>query len=196
MSARSSYYAARWSIDALLGVRSVRPHDLFNPVPVPAAWCYLWTFTTPDVVTPGNCLKRWRGVSRNWKGLRCFRVLEEHPGGHGWHVHFLTVERLEVRDVRKRAERHGFGRINVKRIPAAKAFYSVKYLLKALHRRTGHRLWACVGFDGFTANDITVEDTFWKEVYSHPAPSGYSLGARRQLGLKSVMRKLCLRDDE
>ncbi len=194
MSARASYWAARWSMEVLLGRRLIGEASLFNPLPVPADSCFLWTLTTPDVCEPAAVLKRWRGAVRNWTGLRCFRVIERHPKGHGWHVHFITVERLNVRAVRKMTTRHGFGRINVKEIPSDKAFYVVKYLVKALRQTTGRRLWACVGFQGVRANDMVVEDSFWKEVYSYPAPSGYSLGARRQLGLQRIREKMFHRD--
>lgn len=196
MSARSSYWAARWSLDVLLG-RTPEPGveiNLFNPAPVPVSSCYLWTLTTPDVCDPSAVLKRWRNATRNWKDLKCLRVLEEHPGGHGWHIHFVTPIRYDVNRVRKLTSRHGFGRIHVKEIPAEKAYYLVKYLVKALRRSTGRRLWACVGFQGFVANDIVIKDSFWSEVYSTPCPSGYSLGARRKLGLLRIKRKMHARE--
>jgi len=190
-NARASYHAARMSLQKLLG--DVRDETLFNRVTV-ARYAYLWTFTTPDVCEAGEVLNRWRKFTKKFPELKCFRVLEKHPKGHGWHVHFISVDRYDVREVRKFAERSGFGRIHVLRIPAEKAHYVVKYLVKALRQSTGRRLWACVGFQGVRASDILITDTFWSEVFSGYKASSLPLSHHRQRGLERIRAAMFQRD--
>lgn len=185
---RCSYWAARWSLEKLFGLD--RERDLFHE---PATNCRLWTFTTADVVDAPELHRRFRLFYRKWhrageRELEVFRVAEKHPGGHGWHLHFCTPHRYDVRKVRKYAERAGFGRINVIEIPVSKACYVIKYLVKALRaERNGARLWACVGFKGHRATDLRITDTFWSEVFSGSSWGNLvSLQERRQRGLARV----------
>jgi len=189
-NARASYHAARMSLQKLLG--DVQDEDLFNRIEV-AKYAYLWTLTTPDVCEAGEVLRRWAKLTKKWR-IKCFRVLERHPKGHGWHIHFISVDRYDVREVRERATKAGFGRIHVLRIPARKAHYVVKYLVKALRQSTGRRLWACVGFKGVRASDVIIVDTFWQEVFSGFQDHRLTVGHRRQLGLERVRAALFQRD--
>lgn len=135
MNAKSRW-ACRFSIRLLVG----------------HGWAYLWTLTTPDEVELKELSQRWRKLI--WNGFEpCVRVFERHPGGHGYHVHFVTANRLDVEALRPRAEQAGFGRINVKRLPGTAAEYISKYLTK---QRTlpGVRLWSCVGFAGVPVKRI------------------------------------------
>lgn len=176
-------------------IGDVSEETLFNRVKV-AKQVYLWTFTTPDRCTAAEVLKRWRKFQNHKKvrGIRCFRVLEEHPGGHGWHIHFMTVDRYDVRKLRPLAEAAGFGRINVVVIPTAKAQYVIKYLVKALRKSTGRRLWACVGFKGYTANTMIIQDTYWQEVFSGEFNPHMTVGMRRQRGLERIRAAMFKRD--
>src|ERR1035437_8094934 len=94
--------------------------------------CHLWTYTFENDVPPKEAARRWRLFVR-WHvetGRKCVRVLES-GGWHGrWHYHCVTPERWKVDEVREAAERYGFGRINVKRLPANRAHYVAKYLGK------------------------------------------------------------------
>lgn len=194
-NARASYHAARLSLQKLIG--DVSEEDLFNRVTV-ATHVYLWTFTTPDACEAKEVLTRWskyRKLSdKAGTPVKCFRVLEKHPKGHGYHIHFITVERLDVRKIRTLAERAGFGRIHVLRIPTSKAAYVIKYLVKALRKGCGRRLWACVGFKGVRASDVIIEDSFWDEVFSGYQDRRFPLAVRREQGLQRVMAKLFQRD--
>lgn len=185
---RASFYAARWSLQKLFG--QDQPEDLFHKH---AKFCRMWTLTTPDVVTPAELSKRFRSFQTKWikarmPSLVAFRVMEKHPKGHGWHLHFCTPHRYDVRDVRTFATRAGFGRINVIEIPASQAAYVIKYLVKALRQeRGGSRLWACLGFQGYTASNMKITDTFWQDVFQPTIQTkGMSLGCRRQHGLSRV----------
>jgi len=94
------------------------------------------------------------------------RAFEKSPKGR-WHVHGVAVRYIDVSKIRKHAQKYGFGRVNVKVIPAAKALYPVKYLLK--NRRSleakGCRLMACVGFKGLTADRVEVVNGYRDWVY-------------------------------
>src|ERR1019366_2874179 len=123
-----------------------------------AEYCHLWTYTFENDVPPKGAARRWRLFVR-WHvetGRKCVRVLES-GGWHGrWHYHCVTPERWKVDEVREAAERYGFGRINVKRLPANRAHYVAKYLGKQNRGNLppGQRRWACVGFEGVPVNRV------------------------------------------
>jgi hypothetical protein len=115
----------------------------------------------------------YKSVSRAWRafilslkraetGFPCVRVFEPHPGGHGWHVHFITGDFLHVNMIRKFSTAAGFGRIHVKQIPLEAVVYLAKYISKArrLAYSKGKRLWACCMFDGVKVKDITIKSEF------------------------------------
>lgn len=128
-------------------------------------WCHLWTFTFPDDVGPAEALQRWRHLSDKLvrAGKRCVRVVERgKKGERRWHVHAVTPQRWSVQWLRPLAEHYGFGRINVKRIPAEKAGYVAKYLAKDLSRDqeiARVRKWAAVGFDGCSVRNLRKQET-------------------------------------
>lgn len=113
--------------------------------------CYLWTFTTADVIDPRECARRWNDLQRYLVRFGFFgvRVFELHPGGHGLHVHALTVRRFDINKIRSYSTVCSFGRINVKRIPVSRSCYIAKYLSKQFVEEhpelKGIRLWARVG---------------------------------------------------
>lgn len=152
-------------------------------------WAYLWTLTTPDEVDLTELSQRWRKLI--WNGFTpCVRVFEKHPGGHGYHVHFVTATRLKVEDLRPKAKAAGFGRIHVKRIPASRAVYVAKYLTKQRSTARGVRLWSCVGFVGSKAKNINMESTEWDDLKfimsRYPAPAGYNFTAVLNLAKKRL----------
>jgi len=127
-----------------------------------APWCHLWTFTFPDNVSPEVALERWAPLSQNLykAGKRCVRVVERgNKGERRWHIHAVTPQRWSLQWLRPLAEAHGFGRINVKRIPAERAHYIVKYLGKQFeYEFEGRkpRLWSCVGFEGAVVSNVRM----------------------------------------
>jgi hypothetical protein len=123
-----------------------------------AEYCHLWTYTFADDVSPQEAARRWRLFVR-WHvntGRKCVRVLESGSLNGRWHYHCVTPERWKVDEVREAAERYGFARINVKRLPASRAHYVAKYLGKQNRGNlpSGQRRWACVGFDGVAVNRV------------------------------------------
>lgn len=155
-------------------------------------WAYLWTLTTADAVDLPGLSRRWRKLI--WNGFTpCVRVFEKHPKGHGYHVHFITAERIDVNTLRVKTEAAGFGRIHVKRVPGRAAEYIAKYLTKQRATSPGIRMWACVGFAGTKTKDIEIHDSRWEDLKmvmnKYPAPAGYNFYARRELAARRL-RKL------
>ncbi len=179
MSRRRDFYAAKLSLARVLGEDG---------------WCYLWTFTTPDVVDAKTLSSRWTRF-RNHRTvkalkLRALRVIEQHPGGHGFHMHFVTPQRLDAGTMWSVAESAGLGRIDVQRIPASRAAYILKYLRK--DRQQGCRAWAVLGISGVTCKSVVISDTFTKRVFeAMPNVSGYSAFTSYVIGLRNVLDGLC-----
>ena len=179
MSRRRDFYAAKLSLARILGDEG---------------WCYLWTFTTPDVVDARTLSGRWTRF-RNHRTikaikLRALRVIEEHPGGHGFHMHFVTPQRLDAKTLWSVAEGVGLGRIDVQRIPATRAAYILKYLRKERHK--GSRAWAVLGIKGVTCKSVIIRDTFSERVVkSMPMVNGYSSFTSYVVALRNVLDGLC-----
>jgi len=136
-------------------------------------WAYLWTFTLPGAASLQNCLTTWKAWSAHrardipyFRGVRCFE-----PGtlSGRWHVHVVGVERFCVMTIRQHAKKYGWGRVNVRRIPATKAGYIAKYVTKSRRacKGGGVKLMGLVGFGklkGISASDILVQDDWHDEI--------------------------------
>jgi len=156
-------------------------------------WVYLWTFTLPDSEATLSALsERWRNWARNWRRdipyWRGVRVFERSPVLR-WHAHVVGVERFCVMTIRGHAQKYGFGRVHVKRIPAMKAGYVAKYLVKMrrLEETNNVRLAAAFGFKGISGSDIEVEDTWTDYICKHSptAPNMFvPFYQRRETALK------------
>lgn len=112
---------------------------------------YLWTFTFAKALNIADTRERWNHLltllRRRWPKLCGLRVFEMHRS-HGLHVHLLTDGYLDVNAARSMANKAGWGRIHVERIPASKAGYLGKYLSKERPPCfKGWRLWAAFGKD-------------------------------------------------
>lgn len=156
---------------------------------IDGGWAYLWTLTTSDVVDLKELSTRWRKLI--WNGFTpCVRVFEKHPRGHGYHVHFVTADRIDVDALRIKTEAAGFGRIHVRRIPGKKAEYVAKYLTKQRSTSPGVRMWAYVGFEGVKIKDVVIEDSEWDDLKmimkAFPCPSGYNFYARLDLAKRKL----------
>ena len=152
-----------------------------DALPMVGGHRYLWTLTTPDVVEYKEISRRWfvflRRFKRAFPNTSGVRVMEMHGGAvkngkgkesriapanmsHGWHIHFLVGERIEVEWIRKNAQDCGFGRVHVERIPASRCGYVAKYLTKQerLPWMKGFRLWRRWGpFKGTRAADVVCD---------------------------------------
>lgn len=129
---------------------------------------FLWTFTVPENrLDPRETARRWNRCQRKLVGRLGFvgvRVFELHPGGHGLHIHLVCRQRYPVCAVRDVTTRYGFGRINVKAIPAISGGYIAKYLTKQtlqdFPELKGLRLWAKIGTKISDWKGVKVNDVF------------------------------------
>lgn len=122
---------------------------------------YFWTSTFREVLTVKEASKRWSAFSKEIVrelGVFGIRVYELHDE-HGLHIHWLVDRFLPVQIVRRIAERHGFGRIHVRRVGKDIGDYLAKYLSKEIRAAClkGKRLWAAFGAVTWTrVKDINV----------------------------------------
>jgi len=124
--------------------------------------CFLWTWTFADAEarnSPVIAAARWRSMNKdtNFVGRRFVHSFERAPVSGFCHYHAVTPDWWDVNEMREIAEHHDFGRIDVQRIPVAKAEYIAKYLAKDFDDLPrGARKWACHGFVGVRAADIKI----------------------------------------
>jgi len=136
--------------------------------------CYMWTLTFAKTYPDSWCgnmhsrLTKYMSHSVQSGEIPEFagvRVVEEHPGGHGLHYHWVLRGKVSLAIVRRNAKRAGFGHVFIARderrrfrkCDAGAAGYLAKYLTKneKLH---GVRAWACIGsYDGSKTKDIEDE---------------------------------------
>lgn len=157
-------------------------------------WVYLWTFTLPEeasqiVLLQSTWLAWGKNLRRDIPHWRGFRAFEKSPAGR-WHVHAVTVERFNVSMIRSHAMKYGFGRTNVRRIPASKAGYVAKYLAKQkrLPEAKGVRLAGPFGFKGVSFSDIVTKDT-WRDYilkHTHVAEGQFYPWIHRDKAARSV----------
>lgn len=158
-SAQASRFALECSIWSLFQMGDVR----------------VWTFT---VATPGV---DWQPLARMWNNMQrgllkrygtvpSVRVTEWHPGGHGWHIHWLMTKFFPVTSVRYEAKKYGWGRIHVYRYAkgeeGARKYFAKHFSKDRRRTKRGMRKWACMGFAGTRVKDIRVESTYsaWRRV--------------------------------
>lgn len=162
-------FAVKCSIAVLQSLETEEPSE-FSIQKTPSlplrGSLYLWTFTTPDQNTLEILSKRWTAFTKRLRNMKLdvkwMRFFEPHKSEHGWHVHCVAVTRYDVSMIRPLAEKFGFGRLNVVRIPASKIGYVLKYVTK--YRRQASdgkfRLWACNGFKGVTTSKVRIYDSW------------------------------------
>jgi len=157
--------------------------------------CHLWTFTFPDDVSPVEAARRWRLFVR-WlveTERVCVRVLESGTLGGRWHYHCVTPDRWDVNEIREATDRYGFGRINVKKIPADRAKYVAKYLNKGVRGDLpkGQRRWACVGFKGVAVNRVRASSKtrYLPKVWSRPPYSAVQWNFEGSEPIRTEIRK-------
>jgi hypothetical protein len=136
---------------------------LFEEFPVVT----FWTFTVPDVIGYREFMGRWHRLLKLLKKHRIghpgLRVVERHPGGHGFHIHALIGGRMPIRKVLKLGNTTGFGRLGVEIADQGSGKYLAKYLTKSQRKwfPKGARIWGFTGgWKGCQVRDIKVESTF------------------------------------
>jgi len=174
MGPQESRWACIFSVRWLF--RDVDFRELGDASPSKWAFLWTWTFADPAVRTdPVEAARRWRLMwqDRNMRGKVCVHSFEQAPDSGFWHYHAVTPDWWDVNDMREIADHHGFGRIDVKKVPASKAEYIAKYLSKSLpDLPRGARRWACHGFKGSKASDIKVNKSVDNVTQTDLRPSG------------------------
>lgn len=136
--------------------------------------CYLWTLTLPDPDYNVNSVKLYskrftrffRDLRRIYPDFRGVRVYEFGENFGRLHCHFLCLKRLDIKKLLPLASKCGVGRINVKRIPSARASYVAKYVGKQLQHREqrlavkGLRRWGRINFEGSKVCNIVCDSVF------------------------------------
>ena len=136
---------------------------------------FMWTFTFKDVLNVKDTRKKWNHLLtlllRAWPMLRGLRVFELHEE-HGLHVHLVTNSFIDVNRARVMAEKAGWGRIHVKRIPSERVTYLAKYLSKQRPQCLKRwRLWAAFGAGEPTkVKDVVSNSLFSRSI--EPARNG------------------------
>ena len=138
---------------------------LFSTRKLAAQSLYMWTFTFRETLNVKDTRKRWNHLltllKRRWPDLCGLRVFEMHES-HGLHVHLVTNRFINVIEARELAQRAGWGRIHVQKIPVDQAEYLGKYLSKDRPKCFQHwRLWAAFGkWDWTKVKDLLFDCRF------------------------------------
>lgn len=129
-------------------------------------YAFLWTWTFKDQLPRENALEAMRiwYPHAQWlkrTGKKLLRALERGGKRGNYHFHAITHQRWDVNEIREHAEKCGFGRINVQRIPRERVGYIAKYLGKPgrFPIPRGVRLWACIGYTGCRMSDVKCHVT-------------------------------------
>jgi len=124
---------------------------------------YFWTFTLREVHSLKPAMQLWNQFLTLLKrklGFRGVRVLELHEE-HGCHFHVITNRRFPIGKILLMCQRHGFGRIDVRRVTDATR--AISYLCKYLSKRRERclkraRLWSAFGkIERTRVRDILVD---------------------------------------
>lgn len=146
--------------------------------------CYLWTLTIPDPNYNVHSVKLYskrftrffrdlRRIYPDFKGVRVYEFGEDFGR---LHCHFICTLRLDIQKLLPLCVKCGLGRINVQRIPSARASYITKYVGKQLQHREqrlavkGLRKWGRINFEGSKVKNIECNT-----VYSRVARGVYRL---------------------
>jgi hypothetical protein len=102
------------------------------------------TATIPEVdPDPRTISSRWtyfvHELRRMYPGLRVIRVLQKHPGGHGWHVHALFDRYVASQVMLHQAKLAGLGRMDFQMVSKEKRQnvigYVTRYVTRDLRKR-------------------------------------------------------------
>lgn len=86
---------------------------------------------------------RWYHFIKNlrhlYPGLRVIRVLQRHPGGHGWHVHALMDRYISSHELLHQAELAGLGRMDFQMVSRQRRQDVVAYVSRYVTRDLKNR---------------------------------------------------------
>jgi len=97
------------------------------------------TATIPEAdPDPRTISSRWsyftREMRRRFPGLRIIRVLQKHPGGHGWHVHALFDRYVPSQVMLHQATLAGLGRMDFQMVSKQKRQNVIQYVCRYVTR--------------------------------------------------------------
>lgn len=97
------------------------------------------TATIPEAdPDPKTISDRWTHFVKNlrhrYPGIRVIRVLQKHPGGHGWHVHALVDRWIPAAIAWKQAEMAGLGRIDLQMVSKQGRQKAIRYVCRYVTR--------------------------------------------------------------
>jgi hypothetical protein len=97
------------------------------------------TATIPEAdPDPRTISSRWtyfvHELRRLYPGLRVIRVLQKHPGGHGWHVHALMDRYISSHVMLHQARLAGLGRMDFQMVSKQKRQNVIGYVSRYVTR--------------------------------------------------------------
>jgi len=96
------------------------------------------------------------------KGLRIVRVLQKHPGGHGWHVHAVFDRYIPASVILKYAALSGLGRMDFRMVANRDRQKVCEYLTRYITRDLRKRDKAAKGVRMVTASgSLRVARRWW-----------------------------------
>lgn len=133
---------------------------------------------------------RWtefvRDLRRAIPGLRVVRVLQKHPGGHGWHIHALFDRYVSADVILHQAKLAGLGRIDFRMVSRDTRQNAVRYLARYVARDLRERDRSCKGVRMVTAaGNLNCASPWWVRICDIVIKSTY---AEVRRSLVSVLR--------
>lgn len=112
---------------------------------------------------------RWRefvkDLRRLYPGLRVIRVLQRHPGGHGWHVHALMDRYIPASIILHQARLAGLGRIDFQMVSRERRQNVIGYVSRYITRDLRKRDASCKGVRLITAaGNLRCAVAWWRRV--------------------------------
>ena len=112
--------------------------------------------------------KRWTAFvkalkRRHYPQLRSIRVLQKHPGGHGWHIHALLDRFIPSQIMLELAAECGLGRMDFKMVSGEARERSVAYVVRYICRDMKGR-WKIPALKGvrlLTASGARFKGEHW-----------------------------------
>lgn len=133
---------------------------------------------------------RWtefvRDLRRAIPGIRVVRVLQKHPGGHGWHIHALCDRYVSSDIILHQAKLAGLGRIDFRMVSRETRQNAIRYLARYVARDLRERDKSCKGVRMVTAaGNLNCTVAWWVRMADVVIHSTYAVVRR---SLVSVLR--------
>lgn len=151
------------------------------------------TATIPEAdPDPRTISSRWtyfvHELRRLYPGLRVIRVLQKHPGGHGWHVHALMDRYIPAQVAWHQAGLAGLGRIDLQMVSSQRRQNVIQYVCRYVTRDLRKRDKSCRGVRLLTAaGHLRCTVRWWRRYVDLTIDSPY---ARLRASLCSVLETM------